>query len=1169
MTEVREYFSGTTRFRSILIASVENDHIDIDGFDVQRVSGANLDSKGQTYPWSIQVTGPGGYNERIDGSWSYKTTNSYRKRIASDRHFRRLAAGEYTIRASVSMNFGSPLGTRTSTPEMKVTVGGVPRKPVKPIWTNITRNSGRLTWRQPDTNLSPITGYDVQFGTNMTEYQTKSTNADARFLDFGELRPDTQYYGRVRGKNKIGLGAWSDWVVFKTTTALGPTIGVSPSWSGETADVVISPGTTVGSVTQWRVEITIDYPPMMNPPKQRWVNVPLDGKATVTGLIRNARYRWRAQAKFADGTYGPWSAPILVLQPGPSLPRGQFFHGGFASLNEGDMQFAWTGITDLSMSQASAPIPEGWGAFPTGTAAKGSLGVLFSIRGGYVGSRSVRALFWRSATARGVRFLLDPVPLDPAAGRYWGSIRVRSSRVKKFVGVLVWMNDANAVVATTVGTLVRPTPRTDGFYTVWFNGEKPEGATKVALGVEDAADATSNGIWQAGDALDMDGAALFYRQDYDYFDGSTPDTGRGYRYGWLGEAHASRSFREESEINYAAILDDPDCVQIPLPPRPPAVQMDCIEDVGLWSRYWARVAPESGAWVDAVPTVWVEALQAAERQVRVRWFRIEGSYQPVYGEWETTWVNTFPNPSLTTIDASSATLAKNLLKGPYPVEGDESWKPGAYGSGVYYSFAVDETVLSPTRGLPTARVSRPTAGSFSLDVIGEILGIGWGAQADRAAGAMPVEPGKQYTIAFAYRSSYVDPKVRLDLVYQFSDGVGIGASETRQLVLPADTFTVISYTTAPIPAGVSNISLNAATLTRDGSAAPLNVPTWIGEAIGVEGTEPADYFDGNGGPEDDSEYIYEWAGEIAASESLRKGGSPLGVSQGGTSPMAFWSSRAWSEEIDGSSVRLRPLSSGTDTAITVGGNSMTGMNAGIEPGLPFTVLAAFHQDAPQTGTLNETIARRIIVAYNTVPGAAGATLITSDPAPNEAGSTLLRLTATVPADAVWAQVRLGHGGALGSGDVWYDQIATIPGIFEGDWFDGSSYDLLEPDTVRTLWEGEPDQSASLYQERSRVEEWMEPPVEQVDPDAFIAEQVISYLPVGGTLVLDGIDRHAWFDMPDGRSIPADHLLAGSSGRPPSWPTLSCTVAYYLTIDVPLDSPGGNLRITQATTAVVA
>lgn len=69
-----------------------------------------------------------------------------------------------------------------------------------------------------------------------------------------------------------------------------------------------------------------------------------------------------------------------------------------------------------------------------------------------------------------------------------------------------------------------------------------------------------------------------------------------------------------------------------------------------------------------------------------------------------------------------------------------------------------------------------------------------------------------------------------------------------------------------------------------------------------------------------------------------------------------------------------------------------------------------------------------------------------------------------------------------------------------------------------------------------------------DPCNFCGDMVVSYIPAGGSLVIDGTDHQVYVeDVLNGRRQ-ADHLTFGSDGDPFDWPLLSCGFGYIVTVD---------------------
>lgn len=66
---------------------------------------------------------------------------------------------------------------------------------------------------------------------------------------------------------------------------------------------------------------------------------------------------------------------------------------------------------------------------------------------------------------------------------------------------------------------------------------------------------------------------------------------------------------------------------------------------------------------------------------------------------------------------------------------------------------------------------------------------------------------------------------------------------------------------------------------------------------------------------------------------------------------------------------------------------------------------------------------------------------------------------------------------------------------------------------------------------------------------YDGEFFISYVPANTTLTLNAITRQATMTLPDGKIVPAGHLLFGSDGTPFMWPTLGCQHTYTMTADL--------------------
>lgn len=66
---------------------------------------------------------------------------------------------------------------------------------------------------------------------------------------------------------------------------------------------------------------------------------------------------------------------------------------------------------------------------------------------------------------------------------------------------------------------------------------------------------------------------------------------------------------------------------------------------------------------------------------------------------------------------------------------------------------------------------------------------------------------------------------------------------------------------------------------------------------------------------------------------------------------------------------------------------------------------------------------------------------------------------------------------------------------------------------------------------------------------FDGEFLVSYLPAGSVMTLDGIREQASLLLADGRVVPCGNLLFGSDGRPFEWPNMGCQNEYTVVADL--------------------
>lgn len=84
----------------------------------------------------------------------------------------------------------------------------------------------------------------------------------------------------------------------------------------------------------------------------------------------------------------------------------------------------------------------------------------------------------------------------------------------------------------------------------------------------------------------------------------------------------------------------------------------------------------------------------------------------------------------------------------------------------------------------------------------------------------------------------------------------------------------------------------------------------------------------------------------------------------------------------------------------------------------------------------------------------------------------------------------------------------------------------------------------------------------LEPDSFCSEQIISFIPGGAIFTLDGVSQRAFAEMTGSSAyLSADQLLRTDSNL---WPVLGCGIGYYVTVDVPTDTPVNALTLRYTT-----
>lgn len=475
-----------------------------------------------------------------------------------------------------------------------------------------------------------------------------------------QLTPGTTHYVRVRSHTSRGWGPYSATVSQTTLPAVPPGLSVASSPSGAQATLTFTPPGGVTGVNPYRWERRLNG--TTAPVTTEDVNATVD---EVGGLTPGNTYQWRASA-FIGSYQSPWTEWVTLQQAKPNTNPGDYFDG--STPDKADLDYGWTGTANASTSVATGQGVEGWAVTtPGGTGA-----VLYRVTAGIFSAFAARVQITADMTAAGqlragqanVAGYRTEVTADAT---YIGSIHVRPSRGQSLAAELTWVDAAGANVGARVLGAATNVPG-ETWLRLAVGGVAPAGAVEAVVRAIDVA-GTGWSVWLGGEVLDLDGAMISLTEEFPYFDGNTLFDGT-YVYEWEGAANASVStrtpvaqvenqtlviLRDGRAVPESRALNDPDCEIVPAPPRPPIISSDCIEDVGVWRRYYTEIPANLVLdWTDIVPTLEITTGAGPARQVRIRYYPNPEALPP--GEVDTTWwlseqiVSFMPAATVLTLD---------------------------------------------------------------------------------------------------------------------------------------------------------------------------------------------------------------------------------------------------------------------------------------------------------------------------------------------------------------------------------------------------------------------------------------------------------------------------------------------------------------------------------------
>lgn len=669
---ITDPYSGRTSFNGYLLIEGTQDKPNNQTTFRVRLYARNPNGSSATYaldcfPWSISV---GGRN--WSGCHGLDFRGGQSSILLADfwtGWFKHNSQGYLTIGMSFTHGPASIFGTASAS-NGSISIDRIPKAPSKPptpTFQSATTTSISFGIAQPsDNGGAAISTYNLQAlysdGSLALGWNSGSSNQVA-----SPLPPGTAYRIRYRAVNSVGAGPWSDELNASTLPSVPPGMTVTPSLSGTSVTVALTPPQGVSSVTSYRVErrpiggVAVVYDSPTSP-------------IVIQPMTPGSTHEYRASAFIGD-YQTPWTDWVTRTQPQPNTNPGDYFDG--STPDKPDVDYQWAGTVNNSTSRAVGKAALGWAA----ATVVGGAPIMTRVTGGRSGEYAARMLVRSDATGPGLYAGMDFTYVAGRAevaegGSYWGSLYVNPSRAQRLIAELVWVDAAGGEISRQAGSALVAQPDTWTRLTV--GAVAPVGAVRAVVRVHDVAgDGWSP--WLGGESMDVDDAMISLSL-YDWFSGDTPATS-AWSYSWLGTPNASVSMATALAPAAFDPLADPDCPPIPLPPAPPTISDDCIEEVGSWRRYWAIISSDQVSdWLDIVPTVSLTTGALPARQVRVRVYRNPESLPPEgfpADEWDAEQVVSFiPASTVLTLDGVAQRVWAEVAGGD-PLSADRL----LYGSG--------------------------------------------------------------------------------------------------------------------------------------------------------------------------------------------------------------------------------------------------------------------------------------------------------------------------------------------------------------------------------------------------------------------------------------------------------------------------------------------------------
>lgn len=383
---------------------------------------------------------------------------------------------------------------------------------------------------------------------------------------------------------------------------------------------------------------------------------------------------------------------------------------------------------------------------------------------------------------------------------------------------------------------------------------------------------------------------------------------------------------------------------------------------------------------------------------------VENPAAPKFAAGAVLQENQFTNPSFEGV-SGSADLWRNLMVDPRGVS-TAIWAGWAGGVANSYNTVTRSSVAAAWSQAGVAMRTTWTSVVPGYENSGDI--------AATFAGSLSGLEGKTVTAVARTVVSRQGMQLNTPTMYGASGSIeGIVARGRTTNVQPAPGEIVEDWVTFVVPSPIpSNLRLlNSVWQKQSGDYAEMS----MGDLYEGPYRPYRQWASGANSP--DPDFLVRWEGTPDASPSVVYAPLAAGVTSSVNSPCI--SSTGWAE--DGTrSLRVVPTVHENRATFAAIGGDLGAMRLGMVAGETYTIAVWCRLAAPLVNAMDAS--RRIQVMREGYVQFAY-----SEPAPNEPGVHLIRLTFTVPATATNAFVRAHLGTSPGNGEIWFDNFTIVKG----------------------------------------------------------------------------------------------------------------------------------------------